>query len=63
MFNKQSRQRAEHNLGSKEIHTEDEQFESFNNRQFQLPEKFFDKVLEIERQIDEMQQNTPHDLL
>lgn len=36
---------------------------SFNSRQFQLPEKFFDKVLEIERQIDEMQQNTPHDLL
>lgn len=28
-----------------------------------LPEKFFDKVLEIERQIDELKENTPHDLL
>ena len=30
---------------------------------FSLPEKFFDKVLEIERQIDELKDNTPHDLL
>jgi len=34
-----------------------------NVRQFSLPEKFFDKVLEIERQIDELKENTPHDLL
>ena len=34
-----------------------------NLRHFQLPEKFFDKVLEIERQIDDLKENTPHDLL
>ena len=34
-----------------------------NTRYFHLPEKFFDKVLEIERQIDDLKENTPHDLL
>ena len=52
MFNKSSNNNRVDNLKRKDSYDSEDQ--SFNSRQFQLPEKFFDKVLEIERQIDEM---------
>ena len=50
-------------MKNKQIEKSDQAKPYINVWQFSLPEKFFDKVLEIERQIDELRENTPHDLL